>query len=394
MTDAVVVSTARTPLAKAFRGAFNNTHSGTLGGHAIRHAIARAGIDGAEIDDVIFGCAVPESDGGNNIARHSALVGGLPVSTGAVTIARACSSGNQAASFAAQRIIVDGVAAVVAGGVESVSMVSQTQHVPKAGRAPGIREHQPEMLLTMNETAEVVAERYAISREAQDAYAYSSEMRTAAAQQAGLFDDEIAPMSSRKLERNKATGETSEVDVLLERDEANRPDATLERLAALKPVVRENGTVTAGNASQLADGASACVLVNGTLAAQRGLPVMGIYRGFAVAGLAPEEMGIGPVYAIPKLLKQHGLGIEDIDLWELNEAYACQVVYCRDRLGLPDDRLNVNGGAISIGHPFGMTGARQLGHVLIEGKRRKAKYVVVTMCIAGGMGAASLYEVV
>jgi len=394
MTDAVVVSTARTPLAKAFRGAFNNTHSGTLGGHAIRHAIAHAGIDGAEIDDVIFGCAVPESDGGNNIARHSALVGGLPVSTGAVTIARACSSGNQAASFAAQRIIVDGVAAVVAGGVESVSMVSQTQHVPKAGRAPGIREHQPEMLLTMNETAEVVAERYAISREAQDAYAYSSEMRTAAAQQAGLFDDEIAPMSSRKLERNKATGETSEVDVLLERDEANRPDATLERLAALKPVVRENGTVTAGNASQLADGASACVLVNGTLAAQRGLPVMGIYRGFAVAGLAPEEMGIGPVYAIPKLLKQHGLGIEDIDLWELNEAYACQVVYCRDRLGLPDDRLNVNGGAISIGHPFGMTGARQLGHVLIEGKRRKAKYVVVTMCIAGGMGAASLYEVV
>ena len=394
MTDAVVVSTARTPLAKAFRGAFNNTHSGTLGGHAIRHAIARAGIDGAEIDDVIFGCAIPEGDGGNNIARHSALVGGLPVSTGAVTIARACSSGNQAASFAAQRIIVDGVAAVVAGGVESVSMVSQTQHVPKAGRAPGIREHQPEMLLTMNETAEVVAERYAISREAQDAYAYSSEMRTAAAQQAGLFDDEIAPMSSRKLERNKATGETSEVDVLLERDEANRPDATLERLAALKPVVRENGTVTAGNASQLADGASACVLVNGTLAAQRGLPVMGIYRGFAVAGLAPEEMGIGPVYAIPKLLKQHGLGIEDIDLWELNEAYACQVVYCRDRLGLPDDRLNVNGGAISIGHPFGMTGARQLGHVLIEGKRRKAKYVVVTMCIAGGMGAASLYEVV
>ena len=394
MTDAVVVSTARTPLAKAFRGAYNNTHSGTLGGHAIRHAIARAGIEGAEIDDVIFGCAVPEGDGGNNIARHSALVGGLPQSTGAVTIARACSSGIQAASFAAQRIIVDGVAAVVAGGVESVSMVSQTQHVPKAGRAPWIREHQPGMLLTMNETAEVVAERYAISREAQDAYAYSSQLRTAAAQQAGLFDDEIVPMPSRKLETNKVTGETSEVDVVLERDEANRPDTTLESLAALKPVVRENGTVTAGNASQLADGASACVLVNGTLAAQRGLPVLGLYRGFAVAGLAPEEMGIGPVYAVPKLLKQHGLGIEDIDLWELNEAYACQVVYCRDRLGLPDDRLNVNGGAISIGHPFGMTGARQLGHVLIEGKRRKAKYVVVTMCIAGGMGAASLYEIV
>ena len=394
MTDAVVVSTARTPLAKAFRGAFNNTHSGTLGGHAIRHAVARAGIEGAEIDDVIFGCAVPEGDSGNNIARHSALVGGLPLSAGAVTIARACSSGIQAASFAAQRIIVDRVAAVVAGGVESVSMVSQTQHVPKAGRAPWIREHQPGMLLTMNETAEVVAERYMISREAQDAYAYSSQMRTAAAQQAGLFDDEIVPMPSRKLETNKATGETSEIDIVLERDEANRPDTTLESLAALKPVVRENGTVTAGNASQLADGASACVLVNGTLAAQRGLPLLGLYRGFAVAGLAPEEMGIGPVYAIPKLLKQHGLGIEDIDLWELNEAYACQVVYCRDRLGLPDDRLNVNGGAISIGHPFGMTGARQLGHVLIEGKRRKAKYVVVTMCIAGGMGAASLYEVV
>jgi len=394
MTDAVVVSTARTPLAKAFRGAFNNTHSGTLGGHAIRQAVARAGIEGAEIDDVIFGCAVPEGDSGNNIARHSALVGGLPLSAGAVTIARACSSGIQAASFAAQRIIVDRVAAVVAGGVESVSMVSQTQHVPKAGRAPWIREHQPGMLLTMNETAEVVAERYAISREAQDAYAYSSQMRTARAQQAGLFDDEIVPMPSRKLETNKATGETSEIDIVLERDEANRPDTTLESLAALKPVVRENGTVTAGNASQLADGASACVLVNGTLAAQRGLPLLGLYRGFAVAGLAPEEMGIGPVYAIPKLLKQHGLGIEDIDLWELNEAYACQVVYCRDRLGLPDDRLNVNGGAISIGHPFGMTGARQLGHVLIEGKRRKAKYVVVTMCIAGGMGAASLYEVV
>jgi acetyl-CoA C-acetyltransferase len=394
MTDAVVVSTARTPLAKAFRGAFNNTHSGTLGGHAIRHAVARSGIEGAEIDDVIFGCAVPEGDAGNNIARHSALVGGVPLTAGAVTVARACSSGLQAASFAAQRIIVDRVSAVVAGGVESVSMVSPTQHVPKAGRAPWIREHQPGMLLTMNETAEVVAERYAISREAQDAYAYSSQMRTAAAQQAGLFDDEIVPLPSRKLETNKATGETSEVDVVLERDEANRPDTTLESLAALKPVVRENGTVTAGNASQLADGASACVLANGTFAAQRGLPVLGLYRGFAIAGLAPDEMGIGPVYAIPKLLKQHGLGIEDIDLWELNEAYACQVVYCRDRLGLPDDRLNVNGGAISIGHPFGMTGARQLGHVLIEGRRRKAKYVVVTMCIAGGMGAASLYEIV
>lgn len=394
MTDAVVVSTARTPLAKALRGAFNNTHSATLGGHAIRHAVARAGIDPEEIDDVIFGCAVPEGDSGNNIARHSALNGGVPLSAGAVTIARACGSGLQAASFAAQRIIVDRVPVVVAGGVESVSMVSPTQHVPRAGRSPYVRQHHPGMLLSMNETAEVVAERYAISREAQDAYAYSSQMRTARAQEAGLFDDEIVPLATRKLVTDKATGETSEVDTLLERDEANRPDTTLASLAALKPVVREGGTITAGNASQLADGASACVFMDGTLAAQRGHQVMGLYRGFAIAGLEPDEMGIGPVYAIPKLLKQHGLGIEDIDLWELNEAYASQVVYCRDRLGLPDDRLNVNGGAISIGHPFGMTGARQLGHALIEGKRRNAKYIVVTMCIAGGMGAASLYEIV
>ncbi|OAN65897.1 acetyl-CoA C-acyltransferase [Sphingomonas sp. TDK1] len=394
MTDAVVVSTARTPLAKAFRGAFNNTHSGTLGGHAIRHAVARAGIDPAEVDDVIFGCAVPEGDSGNNIARHAGLVGGIPQTAGAVTIARACSSGIQAASFAAQRIIVDRVPVVVAGGVESVSMVSPTPHIPRAGRAPWIRAHQPGMLLSMNETAEVVAERYVISREVQDAYAYSSQMRTAQAQRDGRFDDEIVPLPTRKLVTDRATGEVSELDVLLEQDECNRPDTTLETLAKLKPVVREDGTVTAGNASQLADGASASVLMNGTLAAQRGLPVLGLYRGFAIAGLAPDEMGIGPVYAIPKLLKQHGLRLEDIGLWELNEAYACQVVYCRDRLGIPDDRLNVDGGAVSIGHPFGMTGARQLGHVLIEGRRRKVKYVVVTMCIAGGMGAASLYELV
>lgn len=394
MTDAVVVATARTPLAKAFRGAFNNTHSADMGGHAIRHAVERAGIDGAEIDDVIFGCAVPEGDSGNNIARHSALVGGVPLSAGAVTIARACSSGIQAASFAAQRIIVDRVPIVVAGGVESVSMVAPTQHKPKNGRSPTIRKEFPGMLLSMNETAEIVAERYNISREAQDAYSYQSQMRTAHGQRNGLFDDEIVPMASIKVETDKATGETREVGVLLEKDEANRPDTTLESLATLKPVVRENGTITAGNASQLADGASASVLMNGTLAAQRGLPVMGLYRGFAIAGLEPDEMGIGPVYAIPKLLKQHGLKIEDIDLWELNEAYACQVIYSRDRLGIPDERLNVNGGSVSIGHPFGMTGARQLGHILIEGKRRKAKYVVVTMCIAGGMGAASLYEIV
>lgn len=394
MTDAVVVATARTPLAKAFRGAFNNTHSADMGGHAIRHAVARAGIEGAEIDDVIFGCAVPEGDSGNNIARHAALVGGVPLSSGAVTIARACSSGIQAASFAAQRIIVDRVPVVIAGGVESVSMVAPTQHKPKGGRSPTIGNQFPGMLLTMNETAEVVAKRYNISREAQDAYSYQSQMRTAHGQANGLFDDEIVPMAATKLETDKATGETREVDVVIDKDEANRPDTTLESLAKLKPVVHDDGTITAGNASQLADGASASVLMNGTLAAQRGLPVMGLYRGFAIAGLEPDEMGIGPVYAIPKLLKQHGLKIEDIDLWELNEAYACQVIYSRDKLGIPNDRLNVNGGAISIGHPFGMTGARQLGHILIEGKRRKAKYVVVTMCIAGGMGAASLYEIV
>lgn len=394
MTDAVVVATARTPLAKAFRGAFNNTHSADMGGHAIRHAVARAGIEGAEIDDVIFGCAVPEGDSGNNIARHAALVGGVPLSAGAVTIARACSSGIQAASFAAQRIIVDRVPVVIAGGVESVSMVAPTQHQPKGGRSPTIRNQFPGMLLTMNETAEVVAERYNISRESQDAYSYQSQMRTAHGQANGLFDDEIVPMAATKLETDKATGETREVDVVIDKDEANRPDTTLESLAKLNPVVRDDGTITAGNASQLADGASASVLMNGTLAAQRGLPVLGLYRGFAIAGLEPDEMGIGPVYAIPKLLKQHGLKIEDIDLWELNEAYACQVIYSRDKLGIPNDRLNVNGGAISIGHPFGMTGARQLGHILIEGKRRKAKYVVVTMCIAGGMGAASLYEIV
>jgi len=393
MNDAVVVSTARTPMGKAHRGAFNNTHSATLAGHAIRHAVERAGINPAEIDDVIMGCAIPEGDTGNNIARHSALVGGVPLTAGAVTIARACSSGIQAASFAAQRIIVDRVPVVVAGGVESVSMVTPTQHQPRAGRSPWIRDHQPGILLSMNETAEVVAERYDISREAQDAYSYSSQMRTARAQQAGLFDAEIVPITTVKLEKDKSTGEVSEVEVRITRDEANRPDTTLESLAALPPVVREGGSITAGNASQLADGASACVLMNGTLAAQRNLPVLGVYRGFTIAGLAPDEMGIGPVYAIPKLLKQHGLQMEDIGLWELNEAYACQVVYCRDRLGIPDDRLNVNGGAISTGHPFGMTGARQLGHVLIEGKRRKVKYVVVTMCIAGGMGAASLYEV-
>jgi acetyl-CoA C-acetyltransferase len=392
MTDAVIVSTARTPLGKAFRGVFNNTHSATLGGHAIRHAVERSGVDPAEIDDVIFGCALPEGDGGNNVARHSALRGGVPVTAGAVTIARACSSGLQATCFAAQRIIVDRVPVIVTGGVESVSMVTPSQHQP-ASREPWIRAHQPGMLLSMNETAEVVASRYGISREAQDEYALLSQQRTAEAQRAGRFDDEIVPITTTMLVTDRETKAVSEREVTLSQDEANRPDTTLASLAALKPVVREDGSVTAGNASQLADGASACVVMDGTLAASRGLPVLGVFRGFSIAGLEPDEMGIGPVYAIPKLLKQHGLGIEDIGLWELNEAYACQVVYCRDRLGLPSDRLNVDGGAVSIGHPFGMTGARQLGHALIEGKRRGVKHVVITMCIAGGMGAAALFDI-
>jgi acetyl-CoA C-acetyltransferase len=392
MTDAVIVSTARTPLGKAFRGAFNNTHSATLGGHAIRHAVARAGIDPAEIDDVLFGCALPEGDGGNNIARHSALRGGVPVTAGAATIARACSSGLQAVCFAAQRIIVDGVSAIVAGGVESVSMVTPTQHRP-AAREPWIREHQPGMLMSMNETAEMVARRYAVSRAAQDEYAVESQRRTAAGQAEGRFDAEIMPMASTMLVTDKRTGAVESRDVMLTKDEANRADTTYESLAALKPLY-EGGSVTAGNASQLADGASACVVMDGNAAARRGLPVLGLFRGFAIAGLEPDEMGIGPVYAIPKLLKRHGLSIQNIDLWELNEAYASQVIYCIERLNLPVDRVNVDGGAISIGHPFGMTGARQLGHALIEGKRRGAKKIVITMCIAGGMGAAGLFEIV
>ena len=392
MRDAVIVSTARTPLGKAHRGAFNATHSATLGGHAISHAVHRAGIDPAEIDDVIFGCALPEGDAGGNIARHSALRGGVPETAGAVTIARACSSGLQAACFAAQRVIVDGVAVIVAGGVESVSMVTPTQHKP-AAREPWIQAHQPGLLLSMNQTAEIVAQRYAIGRERQDDYAFESQQRTAAAQEAGRFDAEIVPLTAMMRIGDPKAADARLVEATLAKDEANRPGTTRAGLAQLKPVVREDGSVTAGNASQLADGASACVVMDGALAAQRGLPVLGVFRGFAIAGLAPDEMGIGPVYAIPKLLKQTGMHMEDIGLWELNEAYACQVVYCRDRLGLPADRLNVDGGAVSIGHPFGMTGARQLGHALIEGRRRGVRHVVISMCVAGGMGAAALFEI-
>ena len=393
MSEAVIVSTARTPLAKSFRGSFNQTHGSTLGGHAIRHAVQRAGLDPAEVEDVIMGCGTPEGDTGNNIARLCAVRAGLPISVGGTTVNRRCASGLQAISIAAQRVLVDKVPILVAGGVESISLVQPTLHQPKSVD-PWLLEHKPALWMPMNETGDVVAIRYGISREQQDRYALLSQQRTAAAQQAGRFDEEIVPLTTTKLVTDKVTGETHEEEVTLSRDECNRPNTTLEGLLALRPVYNRKGaTVTAGNASQFADGASACVVMDGKLAEQRNLEPLGIYRGLVVVGVEPDEMGIGPALAVPKLLRRHGLSIDDIDLWELNEAYASQTVYCRDALGIPLERLNVNGGAISIGHPYGMTGARQVGHILLEGRRRKAKYVVVTMCAAGGMGAAGLFEV-
>jgi acetyl-CoA C-acetyltransferase len=393
MSEAVIVSTARTPLAKSFRGSFNQTHGSTLGGHAIRHAVQRAGLDPAEVEDVIMGCGTPEGDTGNNIARLCAVRAGLPISVGGTTVNRRCASGLQAISIAAQRVLVDKVPILVAGGVESISLVQPTLHQPKSVD-PWLLEHKPALWMPMNETGDVVAIRYGISREEQDRYALLSQQRTAAAQQAGRFDEEIVPLTTTKLVTDKVTGETHEEEVTLSRDECNRPNTTLEGLLALRPVYNRKGaTVTAGNASQFADGASACVVMDGKLAEQRNLEPLGIYRGLVVVGVEPDEMGIGPALAVPKLLRRHGLSIDDIDLWELNEAYASQTVYCRDALGIPLERLNVNGGAISIGHPYGMTGARQVGHILLEGRRRKAKYVVVTMCAAGGMGAAGLFEI-
>ena len=393
MSEAVIVSTARTPLAKSFRGSFNLTHGSTLGGHAIQHAVQRAGLDPAEVEDVIMGCGTPEGDTGNNIARLCAVRAGLPISVGGTTVNRRCASGLQAISIAAQRVLVDQVPIIVAGGVESISLVQPTLHQPKSVDL-WLLEHKPELWMPMNETGDVVAIRYGISREAQDRYALLSQQRTAAAQQAGRFDAEIVPLTTTKLVTNKETGETHEEEVTLTRDECNRPNTTLEGLLALRPVYnREGATVTAGNASQFADGASACVVMDRKLAEQRNLQPLGIYRGMVVVGVEPDEMGIGPALAVPKLLRRHNLSIDDIDLWELNEAYASQTVYCLDTLGIPIERLNVNGGAISIGHPYGMTGARQVGHILLEGKRRNAKYVVVTMCAAGGMGAAGLFEI-
>ncbi|MBX3592991.1 acetyl-CoA C-acyltransferase [Sphingomonas sp.] len=392
MRSAVIVSTARTPLTKAGRGAFNNTPSATLGSYSVKAAVERAGIDGGEIDDVLFGAAVQQGSQSPNIARLVALRAGLPVTVPGMSIDRQCSSGLMTIATAAKQIIVDRMDICVAGGVESISKVS--------GSGKLFIEPDPELLkmhkdtyLPMIGTAEVVAKRYGISREAQDEYSLQSQQRTAAAQAAGKYDDEIVACTATMAVVNKETKEVSYKEVTADRDDCNRPDTTLEGLASLKPVMGEGHTITAGNASQLSDGSSACVVMEESVAAKRGLTPLGRYVGMAVAGTEPDEMGIGPVFAIPKLLERFDLKMDDIGLWELNEAFAVQVLYCRDKLGIPNDRLNVNGGSISIGHPFGMTGARCTGHALIEGKRRGVKYVVVTMCIGGGQGAAGLFEV-
>ncbi len=396
MADAVIVSTARTPIGRAFRGAFNNTHGATLGGHVVAEAAKRAKVAPDEVEDVMMGCAMPEGATGGNIARQIAVRAGFPVSVPGVTVNRFCSSGLQTIAMAAQRIRADEANVIVAGGLESISLVqgNQTNQNVLGNNDQWITEHKPAIYWPMIQTADTVAKRYGISREAQDEYGLESQRRTAAAQQARRFDAEIVPLPAEKLLYDKEGKVTGKEMFTLTKDEGNRPDSTIEGLAKLKPVAGEGNFITAGNASQLSDGASAAVVMSDKEAQKRGLVPLGIYRGFEVAGCEPDEMGIGPIFAVPKLLKKHNLKVEDIGIWELNEAFAVQVIYCRDKLGIPSDRLNVDGGAISVGHPYGMSGARLTGHALIEGKRRGVKWAVVTMCIGGGQGAAGLFEIV